>query len=98
MKVIVVSVRGDIGPRELELTEPATVADALAAAEVQSELASGKAAAVGIWGRVVDVRSPVRDGDRVELYAPLKNDPRRERQRRALRGTTMGTGQPRRDR
>lgn len=42
-------------------------------------------AGVGIWGRKVRLEQVVRDGDRVEVYRPLKVDPklaRRERFRR----------------
>jgi uncharacterized protein len=42
-------------------------------------------AAVGIWGRKARLEQLVRDGDRVEVYRPLKVDPklaRRERFRR----------------
>lgn len=95
MKVTVVSGRKGMRAEVLELSEPATVGDVLAAASVQSELDEGRAAAVGIWGRVVDVLAPVRDGDRVELYLPLGQDPRRERQRRVLSGTTMGAARDR---
>jgi putative ubiquitin-RnfH superfamily antitoxin RatB of RatAB toxin-antitoxin module len=42
-------------------------------------------AAVGVWGRKARPEQLVRDGDRVEVYRPLKVDPklaRRERFRR----------------
>lgn len=37
----------------------------------------------GIWGRVVPREHPVRAGDRVEIYRPLRMDPREARRRRA---------------
>ena len=38
--------------------------------------------AVGVWGRVRSLESPVCDGDRVELYRPLEVDPKDARRRR----------------
>lgn len=44
---------------------------------------------LGIWGRVVERSRVLRDGDRVELYRPLKADPREARRRYAESGETM---------
>lgn len=63
----------------LELEEGATVRAALAAA------GRPEAPAVGIHGRRVTLDTPLRDGDRVELYRPLGADPKEARRRRALR-------------
>jgi len=41
---------------------------------------------IGIHGRVVTVRTLLRDGDRVEIYRPLAVDPKEARRRRAFRG------------
>jgi hypothetical protein len=38
---------------------------------------------VGIFGRPADLDQPVSDGDRVEIYRPLKVDPKEIRRRRA---------------
>ncbi len=40
---------------------------------------------VGVFGRAVDPATPLRDGDRVEVYRPLKIDPKEARRRRAKR-------------
>ena len=37
---------------------------------------------VGIWGRLVDLRQPLRDQDRVEVYRPLRVDPKVARRER----------------
>ena len=37
---------------------------------------------MGIWGRVQAGHTPVRDGDRVEIYRPLQADPKESRRRR----------------
>ena len=41
------------------------------------------AATVGIWGRVKPRNTLLRDGDRIELYAQLKADPKTARRTRA---------------
>lgn len=71
----------------LELADGATVADALAAAELaMPALATPDVVAVAIHGQRAELRTPLRDGDRVELLRPLQLDPREARRRRAERG------------
>jgi len=41
--------------------------------------------AVGIWGRTVALDAPLAEGDRVEIYRPLRMDPKEARRRRAQR-------------
>ncbi|MEM7765376.1 MAG: RnfH family protein [Pseudomonadota bacterium] len=45
---------------------------------------------LGVWGQAVDDQQLVADGDRVELYRPLQQDPREARMRLASEGKTMG--------
>ncbi|MEO0998718.1 MAG: RnfH family protein [Pseudomonadota bacterium] len=47
------------------------------------------AAAVGVFGEVVDRQHVLRDGDRLEVYRPLKFDPRERRRELAAAGRTM---------
>jgi len=70
---------------EFTLTEPATVADALAAASRDPILASAarQATAIGVWGKVRSLAQTLRDGDRVEIYRPLRADPKEARRTRA---------------
>jgi putative ubiquitin-RnfH superfamily antitoxin RatB of RatAB toxin-antitoxin module len=37
---------------------------------------------VGIWGRLAELRQPLRDLDRVEVYRPLRVDPKVARRER----------------
>jgi hypothetical protein len=72
--------------RRVVLPEGSTVEDALAA----SGLAREPRRAVGIYGKEVPERTIVRDGDRVEIYRPLRADPKdlrrlREARRRSKR-------------
>jgi hypothetical protein len=39
-------------------------------------------ASVGIFGRLCSLGDPVHDGDRVEIYRPLRADPKEARRRR----------------
>lgn len=53
---------------------------------------------LGVFGRPVHAGQPLRPGDRVEIYRPLKADPRETRRRLAAAGGTMGrppAGRPR---
>ncbi|HEY8049937.1 MAG TPA: RnfH family protein [Ramlibacter sp.] len=64
-----------------------TVADALAACPFFAQFPSlqPEALSLGVWGRKAAPRQPLRDRDRIEVYRPLKVDPkvaRRERFRR----------------
>ena len=59
-----------------------TQSDVDEVAALESELA---ALAAGIWSRPVPRHALLRDGDRVELYRPLRADPKESRRRRAER-------------
>lgn len=62
----------------LELRERATVADALNAANLPDRLPSLNVNmdAVGIFGQACRPDRILSDGDRVEVYQPLKADPK----------------------
>lgn len=47
---------------------------------------------VGIHAKLATLDTPLRDGDRVEIYRPLAADPKEARRRRAERPTTIGRG------
>ena len=79
----------------VELARDATVGDAIEhalAAEFPSESLARLQA--GIWGRPVERSRVLIDGDRVELYRPLRRDPRDARRELAAAGKFMsGSGQ-----
>lgn len=80
LRVEVVEAHADrLRRAQLELEEGATVRAALAAA--------GRTGvrAVGIHGRRVTLDTKLADGDRVEIYRPLRADPKAARRQRALR-------------
>lgn len=71
--------------RRVPLPAGSTVEDALAASglgEVVRNLGQGP---VGIWGKAVPAGTIVRDGDRVEIYRPLRADPKDLRRLRAAK-------------
>lgn len=41
---------------------------------------------IGVWGRPVTLTTVVRDGDRIEIYRPLRADPKQARHHRAASG------------
>lgn len=63
----------------LELEQGATVRMALQAAGMPLDQP------VGIYGRRVALDSRLADGDRVEIYRPLRAEPKEARRRRALK-------------
>ncbi len=66
------------------LPEDATVADALAAARAQSgDVDVPWDADVGIFGELCERGTVPRDGDRIEIYRPLRLDPKESRRERA---------------
>jgi putative ubiquitin-RnfH superfamily antitoxin RatB of RatAB toxin-antitoxin module len=77
----------DVREFHVQLPPGATVDDALRASAVATqfpEMDWGNAV-LGVWGRESRTDQVLRDGDRVEIYRPLKVDPkvaRRERFRR----------------
>lgn len=72
--------------RRVELPVGATVADAIEASGLEREWAiDAGLLAVGIWSKAVARDACPRDGDRIELYRPLKVDPKEARRRRAER-------------
>lgn len=50
---------------------------------------------VGIFGELAALDDPVRDGDRVEIYRPLRADPKEARRKRAARRAQSGGGKRR---
>lgn len=67
----------------VRLPAGATVADALRASGIARRHAlRTEDLRVGVWSRVVEPQSLLRDRDRVEIYRPLKVDPKEARRQR----------------
>lgn len=72
--------------RRFSLPKGACVADAIRASGVEAAFGIDTARLdAGIWSKPVARDAPLREGDRVELYRPLKADPKESRRRRAER-------------
>ena len=71
----------------LDLAVGATVREAVALSGVLARHPDLdlNAARLGVWGRSTTLDAPLRDGDRVEIYRPLRFDPKEVRRRRAAR-------------
>ena len=68
----------------LQLPAGASVHDALRASgllERHPSLDLG-AQKVGVWGKLRALDAPLREGDRIEVYRPLKVDPKEARRQR----------------
>lgn len=84
-----------IAPRQarehiIHLPEGAVLKDAL---QVCASLSTVEGAPpCGVWGRVVPLDTPLRDGDRVEVYRPLLVDPKVARRERFVRQGARATG------
>jgi len=76
----------------VELPPAASIADALSAARALAgdETIPWDSAAVGIFGAPRQRSDPCADGDRIELYRPLRRDPRERRRERAQRERAKG--------
>lgn len=85
--VVFSPVAGQVKEKELELSQGSTLGDALQASGFLSdwpELA-GANTPTGIWGRKVGRDHCLQAGDRVEIYRPLKVDPKVSRRERFSR-------------
>ncbi len=69
----------------VHLAEGATVAEAVAEAELAKKLPGLEVdwSRVGIFGKRVRAEQVLTDGDRVEIYRPLKADPKEVRRQLA---------------
>ena len=77
---------------EVELAQGASIADALALARVAQRWPGLDLGNVGVWGRVARPQTRLRDGDRVEVYRPIRADAK------AMRRARAGIKAPRRSR
>jgi len=79
----------------LDVAQDATVEDAVRQSGMLQrfpEIELGSTNKVGIFGKLAKLTTPLRAGDRVEIYRPLIADPKEIRRRRAAEGKRMGKG------
>ncbi|GAB2821753.1 hypothetical protein GCM10027276_24780 [Comamonas piscis] len=77
---------------QLQLPTGASLAQALAVAGTQTGQVFDEAQDAGVWGRLQPRSQLLADGDRVELYQPLKVDPKKARRERFAKQGARGTG------
>lgn len=77
-----IEVAWSVGSRRVEVREIELAAGATVAAAARAIEWTGDAEQVGIWGRQQPLEHPLRDGDRVEFYRPLRVDPKEARRLR----------------
>lgn len=93
--VVVCLAQREVREWTLDLPVGATVADALHAScgmATLSALEEGGAPRVGIWGRAANLDVVLQPQDRVEIYRPLKVDPKVARRERFARQGARTTG------
>ena len=80
--------------RAVELPAGATVLQALQASGLLEEFPQldVQSAVVGVWGRKCALGYVLRDDDRVEIYRPLKVDPKLARRARFQKQGARATG------
>lgn len=83
--VVVYAEPGGVFNAALELPEGATVACAITQSGVRAKFPAVEIRAdrLGVFARRVTLDTTLRDGDRVEIYRPLRLDPKEARRRRA---------------
>ena len=71
--------------RSLRLAQGAVIADALGLVAADPEFLGIDLAgsALGIFGKVAHRDQPLKDGDRIEIYRPLAEEPKLARRNRA---------------
>ena len=73
---------GEVECVALELPAGATVAEALRASGLAERHPAIAEAPVGVWGKLKSLETLLRDLDRVEIYRPLRVDPKEARRLR----------------
>jgi putative ubiquitin-RnfH superfamily antitoxin RatB of RatAB toxin-antitoxin module len=79
---------GQVDQTLVHLSPGATLAEALAASGLPQRHVLPAQPEAGIHGRVKPLATPLRDGDRVELYRALTVDPKEARRLRYRRDRT----------
>lgn len=88
LQVVWVDDSARVQERSVQLAQGACLQDALQACGLQ--LAPHQAC--GVWGRTKPLDQALHDGDRVELYQPLKVDPKVARRERFAQQGARGAG------
>jgi putative ubiquitin-RnfH superfamily antitoxin RatB of RatAB toxin-antitoxin module len=86
---VVYALPGRQALRSVSLNEGSTVEDALRASGLLAEFPEIKALRVGIFGKPAPRDTVLHDRDRVEIYRPLKVDPKEQARTRGREACEM---------
>ena len=67
----------------LEAEEGITARQAIERSGIRQRFPGVDVGLIGIFGKIVEPDTPLRDGDRVEIYRPLVADPKEARRKKA---------------
>jgi putative ubiquitin-RnfH superfamily antitoxin RatB of RatAB toxin-antitoxin module len=73
---------GEVDEQRLDLPPGSTLADALRASTLYLRYPQAQGLPAGRWGKKLELEEPLRDQDRVEVYRPLRCDPKEARRLR----------------
>lgn len=92
IEVVYCPAPGQLDQVQLQLAAPCTVRDALARSGVLERHGLVlEGLRVGVWSKVRELDTALRDRDRVEVYRPLIVDPKEARRQRYKRQRISGT-------
>ena len=88
IEIVYAQPRGSV-VKALSVPTGAVIADALSLVAAEQDFSGIDLAncAVGIFGKVERKDQPLKDGDRIEIYRPLAEEPKLARRKRASRDT-----------
>ena len=75
---------------EERVPEGTTVGEALARSLIHEYVPHLKIEKFGVWNKLARPDQVLRDGDRIEIYRPLKVDPKARRRKQAEKSGTEG--------
>lgn len=83
------AVAGEVELVSLVVSKGATVNEVIAQSGILDRCAitDSETTRTGIFGKLCAAETVVREGDRIEIYHPLRADPKEARRKRALRKT-----------
>jgi len=85
LRIVVVYAPPPVQERlSLEMQDGSTVEDAIRESGLLERHPEMAVEVIGVWGRAVTPKTPLRDHDRVEIYRPLTADPKEIRRKRAV--------------
>lgn len=88
IEVVWIDAQGQVQERSLQLPAGACLQDAITACGLELSVQQS----CGVWGRVKPLEYALQEGDRVELYQPLKVDPKVARRERFAQQGARGAG------